>query len=499
MRIPRITRTKSALVASLCLVASAVASDGWSAIGVAVESSGDILWTDPLSNSVSRVAPTTGTTVFLSYPGRGAGAAIAPAGIAVEASGDIVVADRNLDAVVRVDPVTGDRSIVSGAGVGSGPALSAPAFLQVEASGDLVLTDDDLAVVMRVDPVTGDRTILSGAGVGAGPSLSTPVFIAIEPSGDLVVVDAIPMATVLRVDAVTGDRAIVSDAGTGSGPAFIGLGGIIVEASGNILVTETHFSVPDAVLRVDPVTGDRTVVSDHLTGAGPSFVSIGPIALDAGGDILLPDDHSDEVLRIDPTTGDRAFLHVPCPSSPEPSCTTGFGKGQLNVIEKVAGKEKLVAKLLKGPAFDQLDFGFDPTGEHVVHAQFALCVYDDAGALAVRLGPARLCSAKPCWKSIGGTPPTGRGYVYRDKLPYAVGDSSGVFKMTYGGGDAGKTKLKLTAGNAKTSGTSLPTGIAAALSSTTSVDLQFFTESGSCFGTTLTQITKQEPEIFKAR
>lgn len=44
----------------------------------------------------------------------------------------------------------------------------------------------------------------------------------------------------------------------GSGPAFSFLEGIAVEASGSLVVLD----VPrGAVLRVDPVTGDRTIIS----------------------------------------------------------------------------------------------------------------------------------------------------------------------------------------------------------------------------------------------
>ena len=51
-------------------------------------------------------------------------------------------------------------------------------------------------------------------GTGAGPTFTSPVGIAVEASGDLVVLD-FGLDAVLRVDPVTGDRTIVSDAGTG--------------------------------------------------------------------------------------------------------------------------------------------------------------------------------------------------------------------------------------------------------------------------------------------
>jgi hypothetical protein len=43
---------------------------------------------------------------------------------------------------------------------------------------------------------------------------------------------------------------------------------------------------------------------------------------------------------------DRAAL---CPAAPEPSCTAGFAKASLWVDERKPGREKLTAKLAKGP------------------------------------------------------------------------------------------------------------------------------------------------------
>ncbi|MDA2918390.1 hypothetical protein MYX76_02650 [Desulfobacterota bacterium AH_259_B03_O07] len=53
--------------------------------------------------------------------------------------------------------------------------------------------------------------------IGSGPGFVTPLGIAVEADGNLVVVD-IDLDAVLRVDRVSGNRTIISDAGTGSGP-----------------------------------------------------------------------------------------------------------------------------------------------------------------------------------------------------------------------------------------------------------------------------------------
>ena len=66
-----------------------------------------------------------------------------------------------------------------------------------------------------------------------------------------------------------------------------------------------------------------------------------------------------------------------CPASPDLACVTGFQKGML-LVHGVPGKEKLVAKLLKGPALEQTDVGnpLDATRGGSGTA-FSLCVYGE--------------------------------------------------------------------------------------------------------------------------
>ena len=53
---------------------------------------------------------------------------------------------------------------------------------------------------------------------------------------------------------------------TGSGPGFVTPLGIAVEADGSLVVVDTSL---EAVVRVDPVSGDRTILSDASIGSGP--------------------------------------------------------------------------------------------------------------------------------------------------------------------------------------------------------------------------------------
>jgi len=52
----------------------------------------------------------------------------------------------------------------------------------------------------------------------------------------------------------------------GSGPGFVQPRGIAVEANGSLVVVDFGL---EAVVRVDPSSGDRTIISDASIGSGP--------------------------------------------------------------------------------------------------------------------------------------------------------------------------------------------------------------------------------------
>jgi hypothetical protein len=189
----------------------------------------------------------------------------------------------------------------------------------------------------------------------------------------------------------------------------------------------------------------------------------------------------------------RLYGPIICPPAPDAGCTTGFAKGLL-IVKELAGKEKVIAKLLNGPATAQVDFG-DPTIPG--GTGYNLCIYDDASNLVAGLDVARAgdatCSggAKECWKAIGGAPPGGKGYKYKDKSLAA----DGVLLMRLKGGEAGKAKTVV-----KGMGTNLPLPIAASLTSAASVTLQLRgSDAPLCFSVTLADVKNQEADFFKAK
>jgi hypothetical protein len=212
-------------------------------------------------------------------------------GVAVEHDGGIVVVRRGIAYdLVRVDPVTGAVSVVSSSTVGSGPSLQTANDVAVETSGALIVTEPFVGFqkVLRVDPATGDRAILSGLGAGSGP-VFFPISVAVAPAGDLFVTQDQEFgadAAVIRVDPSTGDRSLVSSSARGAGPALNAPLGLAIEPGGTLVVSDAAL---DAVLRIDPSTGDRTVVSSADTGSGPRLRLVEAITADADGSLLVVD------------------------------------------------------------------------------------------------------------------------------------------------------------------------------------------------------------------
>lgn len=231
---------------------------------------------------------------------------------------------------------------------------------------------------------------------------------------------------------------------------------------------------------IDPNTGGAVVVGDTgiPTGGGLAFLtSCGDGVLDAGE--LCDDGNNDD--------GDCCSSSCGMPST----CETSVGKALFLSKESVAGKEKMIAKFLKGPALTQTQLG-DPLAGTTV---YNLCVWDDSGNLVGtytvdRAGDVCTGGSANCWKPIGKAPPDGKGYKFTDKDLA----SDGVKKAILKGGDAGKSKLIV-----KGKGSNLP-GVAGGLAGSSSVTLQLHvSDSGECVEATLFDIKKAEADFFKAK
>ncbi len=239
--------------------------------------------------------------------------------------GDILVIDPTAGtgfkgALFRVDPFTGARTLFSDFGVGANQGVS-PTGVAVETSGTILVIDrsagtNNKGALFRIDPSTGDHTLLSNFGVGANQGVD-PRGVAVEASGSILVTDSGAgtgfQGALFRVNPITGDRILLSDFGVGANQGA-GPSGVAVEASGTILVTDADAGTNNKgdLFRVDPFTGARTLLSNFGDG-DPKGEDPRGVAVEASGTILVIDPAAGTggdgaLFRVDPTTGARTLL-----------------------------------------------------------------------------------------------------------------------------------------------------------------------------------------------
>jgi hypothetical protein len=174
---------------------------------------------------------------------------------------------------------------------------------------------------------------------------------------------------VLDIDPVTGNRTIVSDSAVGAGPAFnAAIDLMSLQSDGSLLVT-----TEDSVLyRVDPTTGNRTIISSNSGNGGlPSTYVEGR---QFGSEILLS---GYPILAVDPATGDRTLVSGPGRGTGPSLVSAGFAISGTNLfvadfsggtIQKVdtnTGNRTIVtsASVGKGTSFtDPIDVIVNPAG-----------------------------------------------------------------------------------------------------------------------------------------
>jgi sugar lactone lactonase YvrE len=277
-----------------------------------------------------------------------------PVAIGVEASGSFVVADTNWRTLLRVNRSTGQRAPI-GPAVLPIPGRRATAIGPEEAGALMVgettgSGDPGLDATVARYGAQGERTVVSGDGRGSGPTLIAPAALARETSGAWLLADR-ARRTLYRIDPATGDRTVVSGCVNhsddctqpliGSGPQLTAPTGLAREGTGMLLVGQ-----PGLLLRVDPGSGDRTAVSGGGVGSGPSLGTPAAVAVEASGTVLWADATSRALLRIDPGSGARTIVSGPAAGSGAPfKSVSGLAIEQETVGLVVDAVQGLVLKV----------------------------------------------------------------------------------------------------------------------------------------------------------
>ncbi|HWB01031.1 MAG TPA: PEP-CTERM sorting domain-containing protein [Pirellulales bacterium] len=222
---------------------------------------------DPVNGGeLLRIDPTTGNRTLVSLAFKNSGPISGYVG-ALYVDNTILMSG---GPIVSVDPSTGDRTLVSGTGQGVGPAINSEGF--APSGANLFVANATLGSIISVDTTTGNRATISSATVGTGPSLNSPVDVVIDAAGKLIVNNN--MGPLLSIDPVTGNRSIVSSDSVGTGPSLaVGVACQLAIASDGTIYTaqSASFAVQFPILAIDPLTGNRTIVSQGSHGTGPLF------------------------------------------------------------------------------------------------------------------------------------------------------------------------------------------------------------------------------------
>ena len=248
-----------------------------SPVGVAVDSHGNFFFADSDNNLIREVP--AGTEVMLTVAGNGVqgdtgdgGPALAaeldqPDGIAVDSSGDIFFSQFSDNVVREVSAATGEITTVAGngskgSGGNGGPASSAqldePAGLAVDSHGNLFIADSENFVIREVSAATGKISIVAGNGtdaegdsVGDGEQataaeLYSPVAVAVDSSGDLFIVDdnvvrEVSSATgIITTIAGGGFYTNVNFSGPATGAALETPQGLALDSTGDLYIADTY-------------------------------------------------------------------------------------------------------------------------------------------------------------------------------------------------------------------------------------------------------------------
>lgn len=273
-------------------------------------------------------------TVTVGLFAAGLGIAVAPTARAFDfAKGDIVAPQSdNNGTILVVHPATGDREVLSlYPGIGQGPRQRRPSSIALAPDGSFLVAESFTALgIFRIDGQTGNRTFLSGDGSGFS---GDPAARGTGPIDEVVTVLQSGFQTFLinqggrnsstgfitSVDLITGNRTVISGHGVGAGPTFSTLeGGVIDTTTGHLIVADYGL---EAVFDVDLQTGARTIISGPTRGTGQPLASVRDLVILPDGDIVTTDINFDNpqngiyssLLRINRSTGNRTVIQSHSP------------------------------------------------------------------------------------------------------------------------------------------------------------------------------------------
>jgi hypothetical protein len=188
---------------------------------------------------------------------------------------------------------------------------AAPALGQLY-HGDIVYSRDDAGsgpanAVYQLAGGTGDPIVVSQPGVrGSGPDFGSLIGGMAVDSDYQILLLGFDGAAIFKIDPATGDRSILSGQGLGSGPAMEGANDIGLSYYHNRIFVSA--GTAHSIIEVDKSTGDRTLVTGPGRGSGPTLEHPVGLTTTYTGDFYAFDADTEAVFFVDATTGDRRIV-----------------------------------------------------------------------------------------------------------------------------------------------------------------------------------------------
>ncbi|MBX2906864.1 MAG: T9SS type A sorting domain-containing protein [Taibaiella sp.] len=295
--------------------------------------------------NTSGVISTVAGTGAPSFSGDGGAATAAglnsPVGVAVDGSGNVYFSDR-ANTRIRMISASGTITTVAGTGgvgyTGDGGAATAatlnyPGGINVDASGNVYFADESNNVVRKITVSTGVISTVAGNGtagysgdLGAATSakLDHPKDVVVKPTGEIYIADYANS----RIRRVNSSGNIATVVGTGTA-GFSGDGGSALSAqinhplyvwadtaSGDLLFTDAwnnRVRKVNAAGTISTIAGNGTYGYSGDAGAATAAKIANPsVTTDASGAIYLCDEGNDRIRKITPAPPSLSGFQFVC-------------------------------------------------------------------------------------------------------------------------------------------------------------------------------------------
>jgi uncharacterized protein (TIGR03437 family) len=251
-----------------------------------------------------------------------------PIGVAVDSSGNVLVADTYNHRVLLVTPAHTIRSVAGTGTSGASPEGTSPLVAQLrgpravcaDRTGNMYIVDTSNHRVLRLSPGgtlqtaagNGSKGIAGDGGAARFAQLNTPSACATDSAGNLFIADTAnhairkvnPAGTISTVAGIfdagaTGDEAAAAAARLSS-PR-----GVVVDDAGDIFIGDTgnhriRQVTPDGVIHTIAGTGTPAFLGDGGPAAAASLNNPQGLFLDGAGDLYFADTGNNRIRRLVP-------------------------------------------------------------------------------------------------------------------------------------------------------------------------------------------------------